>query len=85
MPLRSRKMLRGDGQALPPRLKAELTREPNRLEFVISQLAAVEDERDRALNTAVVVDRSRNSNATPQHRVIANFMREGLMHSERTF
>ena len=38
-----------DGQALPPRLKAELTRELNRLELVISQVAAVEDERDRAL------------------------------------
>lgn len=42
--------LRGwDGQALPPRLKAELTRELNRLELVIAQVAAVEDERDRAL------------------------------------
>ncbi len=42
--------LRGwDGQALPPRLEAELTRELNRLELVISQVAAVEDERDRAL------------------------------------
>jgi len=44
--------LRGwDGQALPPRLRAELTRELNRLELVISQVAAVEDERDRALKT----------------------------------
>jgi transposase len=44
--------LRGwDGQALPPRLKAELTRELNRLELVIAQVAAVEDERDRALKT----------------------------------
>jgi len=33
----------------PPRLNAELTRELNRLELVISQVAAVEDERDRAL------------------------------------
>jgi transposase len=42
--------LRGwDGQTLPPRLKAELARELNRLELVISQVAAVEDERDRAL------------------------------------
>ena len=38
-----------DGQTLPPRLKAELTRELDRLELVISQVAAVEDERDRAL------------------------------------
>ena len=42
--------LRGwDGLTLPPRLKAELARELNRLELVISQVAAVEDERDRAL------------------------------------
>src|SRR6201997_5267819 len=42
--------LRGwDGQALPPRLKAELTRALNRLELVIAQVAAVEDERDHAL------------------------------------
>ena len=34
---------------MPPRLKAELARELNRLELVISQVAAVEDERDRAL------------------------------------
>ena len=38
-----------DGQTLPPRLKAELTRELDRLELVISQVAAVEDERDRTL------------------------------------
>ena len=37
------------GQTLPPRLKAELTRELDRLELVISQVAAVEDERDRTL------------------------------------
>jgi transposase len=38
-----------DGQPLPPRLKEELIRELNRLDLVISQVAAVEDERDRAL------------------------------------
>ena len=36
-------------QPLPPRLKAELIRELNRLDLVISQVAAVEDERDHAL------------------------------------
>jgi transposase len=47
---RQMEQLRGwDGQTLPPRLKAELARELNRLELVISQVAAVEDERDRAL------------------------------------
>jgi transposase len=44
------KQLRGwDGRSLPPRLTAELTRELDRLEMVISQIAAVEAERDRAL------------------------------------
>jgi transposase len=38
-----------DGQPLPPRLKAELAREIDRLEVVMSQVAAAEAERDRAL------------------------------------
>jgi transposase len=38
-----------DGQPLPPRLKRELLRELDRLELVMSQLAALETERDRAL------------------------------------
>jgi transposase len=38
-----------NGQPLPPRLKTELTRELDRLELVMSQLAALEAERDRAL------------------------------------
>ena len=40
---------RWDGQPLPPRLKTELLREFDRLELVISQIAVVEAERDRAL------------------------------------
>ena len=42
---------RWDGQALPPRLKTALLRELDRLELVMSQLAAVEGERDQALQT----------------------------------
>jgi transposase len=40
---------RWDGQPLPPRLKAELLRELDRLELVMSQLAKLEAERDKAL------------------------------------
>jgi transposase len=45
------KLRRWDGQALPPRLKATLLRELDRLELVTSQLAGVEAERDQALQT----------------------------------
>lgn len=38
-----------NGQPLPPRLKTELVRELDRLELVMSQVAALEAERDRAL------------------------------------
>jgi transposase len=38
-----------NGQPLPPRLKIELVRELDRLELVMSQLAKLEAERDRAL------------------------------------
>jgi transposase len=42
-------LCRWDGQPLPPRLKAELVRELDRLELVMSQLAKLEAERDKAL------------------------------------
>jgi transposase len=42
-------LCRWDGQPLPPRLKAELVRELDRLEMVMSQLAKLEAERDTAL------------------------------------
>ena len=45
-----------DGQPLPPRLKAELLRELQRLELVLSQISAVEAERDRALKQAGMVE-----------------------------
>jgi transposase len=38
-----------DGRPLPPRLTAELTRELDRLDMVISQITAVEAQRDHAL------------------------------------
>jgi len=40
-----------NGQPLLPRLKTELVRELDRLELVMSQLAALEAERDQALQT----------------------------------
>ena len=43
------KLRRWDGEPLPPRLKAELLREFDRLELVLSQIAVLEAERDRAL------------------------------------
>jgi transposase len=42
-------LCRWDGQPLPPRLKAELLRELDRLELAMSQLAKLEAERDKAL------------------------------------
>jgi transposase len=41
----------GDGRPLPASLKAELRRERDRLELVCSQMAAVERERDRLIET----------------------------------
>jgi transposase len=55
-----------DGQPLPPRLKAELARELERLELVMSQIATVERERDRAL-------------AEKQQRVAAAITTEALV------
>lgn len=42
----------GDGRPLPPRLAAEIGRELDRLELVLSQLSSVEAERDRLLLAA---------------------------------
>lgn len=42
----------GDGRHLPPRLKAQISRELDRLESVLMQLKAVEAERDALLNQA---------------------------------
>ena len=42
----------GDGRVLPPRLKAQVGRELDRLELVMEQLKAVEQERDAGLAAA---------------------------------
>lgn len=46
---RLEELRRWDGQPLPPRLKAELVREIDRLELVMAQLVMLEAERDKAL------------------------------------
>jgi transposase len=46
---RLEKLRRWDGEPLPSRLKAELLRELDRMELVMSQLAALEAERDSVL------------------------------------
>ena len=58
---------RWDGQPLPPRLKTELLRELDRLELVMSQLAALEKERDRALqaNRAASEEMAQRHTARP--------------------
>ena len=53
-------LCRWDGKPLPPRLKAELLRELDRLELVMSQLAKLEAERDKALQ----VNQAANEGAT---------------------
>jgi transposase len=47
----------GDGRPIPERLRAEIVREIERLELVLSQLAAVERERDALLAEAAAADR----------------------------
>jgi transposase len=58
-----------NGQPLPPRLKTELVRELDRLELVMSQLVALEAERDRALQVKGTV--FRNTAKAPPSSVAA--------------
>jgi transposase len=51
-----------DGQPLPPRLKAELLRELERLELVLSQISKVEAERDLALRQAAMIETTPEGN-----------------------
>jgi len=46
----------GDGRALPARLKAQIARELDRLELLLDQIKAVEEERDALLASAAVDD-----------------------------
>ena len=56
-------------QPLPPRLKTELIRELDRLELVMSQLATLEAERDRALQARRTV--ARNTAKAPSSRSVS--------------
>jgi len=64
---RLEQLRRWDGQPLPPRLKAQLLRELDRLELIISQIATVEAERDRILqaNQAETEGATRRARAEP--------------------
>jgi transposase len=42
----------GDGRALPPHMKAQISRELDRLELLLEQIEAVEGERDVLLASA---------------------------------
>jgi transposase len=65
---RLEELRRWDGRPLPPRLKTELLRELDRLELVMSQLAALENERDRALqaNRAASEEMAHRHTAMPR-------------------
>jgi transposase len=48
----------GDGRALPPQLKAQICRELDRLELVLAQLKAIEQERDALLTAQAAAAQS---------------------------
>ena len=52
---RLEKLRTGDGRALPAHLKAQISRELDRLELLLAQIRAVEAERDALLATAKAV------------------------------
>jgi transposase len=51
-----------NGQPVPPRLKAELLRELERLELVLAQISKVEAERDQALQQAAMTENAPEEN-----------------------
>jgi transposase len=57
----------GDGRPLPPHLKAQISRELDRLELLLEQIRAVEKERDALLVPATKSDEA----PAPQARTIA--------------
>ena len=54
-----------EGEALPPRLSAEILRQVDRLELAMQQLAAVEAERDAALAAERATGSAARAAATP--------------------
>jgi transposase len=67
-----------DGQPLPPRLKIELVRELDRLELVMSQLAELEAERDRALRARQAPARNVEQEPSPARSSIGDAGRQLL-------
>jgi transposase len=67
-----------DGQPLPPRLKVELVRELDRLELVMSQLAELEAERDRALRARQAPARNVEQEPSPARSSIGDAGRQLL-------
>jgi transposase len=69
---RVEQLRRWDGQPLPPRLKAQLLRELDRLELIISQIATVEAERDRILQADQAEREGATQRATAEPAVISS-------------
>lgn len=67
-----------DGQPLPPRLKIELVRELDRLELVMSQLAELEAERDRALRARQPLARNVEQDPSPARSLVGDAGRQLL-------
>jgi transposase len=67
-----------DGQPLPPRLKVELVRELDRLELVMSQLAELEAERDRALRARQAPARNVEQEPSPARSSVGDAGRQLL-------
>jgi len=55
----------GDGRPLPPHLKAQISRELDRLELLIRQIKAVETERDALITPATTKPEGMNVGSTP--------------------
>ena len=55
----------GDGRPLPPHLKAQISRELDRLELLIGQIKAVEIERDALITPATTKPEGMNVGSTP--------------------
>ena len=55
----------GDGRPLPPHLKAQISRELDRLELLIGQIKAVETERDALITPAATKPEGMNVDSTP--------------------
>jgi transposase len=80
-PLRKNRRMRlnelqtGDGRPLPAHIKAQISRELDRLELLLEQIVAVEDERDKLLATQ---RHSMTTLANPEAAMLCNIKGIGL-------